>query len=162
MNLASIYPSYPKDTHVYLKKKKWVLVAKDILQREGVEDVKVFAEPGKWYRWEERYETLVDLFVAKVRELWKKLCGVVPDVTLGSHIVCEDMRTGARTKSIHFATIRPHQHILETIIHEVAHELSPDQGHGESWKKEYRRLKAKYIKNPTVTSDNDQGMHRKL
>ena len=152
MTYESDIPVYPGRTDVSLKKKKWALIAKDILRREGREDIPVFIEPGTHYFWKER-----KTFIQKVKELF---FGESTQV-LGTHLYTTKNGFIER-QSIHIREEAPAANVMDTIVHEIAHALKPFANHNDEWKEEYRRLRAKYILNPIVKSDNDEGYMKSM
>lgn len=152
--LENTFPFYGEKTYVPLKKKKWVLITKDILRREGGSEIPIFVEPGKWFHWKAK-----KTFWGKVRDF---LLGKEEVCTLGTHMTIHNPQGVKIWESIHFREHASASEMMDTIVHEVAHALVPSCDHEEPWKKEYRRLREKYVVHPTVVSDNDKGVTEKL
>lgn len=153
-------PYKAKTTILPLKKKKWLKIIRDILRREGKEKekVRVFLEPGKFFL--QRENVTIYNYIKR----YLKLTYNAEYVTLGLHkfrYATFDI-TDIFNETIHVAVDRPKPEVMDTIVHEIAHALVPHAQHNDTWKKEYRRLRDKYVTVQTVTSDNDRGMMEKL
>jgi hypothetical protein len=151
-----IYP-FKERTSVPLVHRDWFRIAKAILKKEGLEKVDVVVEPGDFYYWEE------DL--SWYQKLRRKLgwAYTIPGMILGTHQVEIDQHTKQIVhQKIHITIAETMDQVLDVIVHEVAHAKCPHNGHTEDWQKEYYRLRAQYIVNPTTDSGNKEGRIVKL
>jgi len=135
-----IQMDYPFETTIPLDKKCWAGIAHIIMSLEGLKQVDVKLEPGKWYESKEDRTSVLGPLVDFV-------FGPKTIYLLGSHVMYTRSTRKVTRKTyevIHLAVGREDKEIYDTLLHEIAHALTFGDDHGKRWEAEYLRLMEDY------------------